>query len=277
MRKIQSCFRDLADDPDVGIEQIKSKLLPLMKGNQLLINWFVECLGGATITEHTPNEYETVTVRKATDAVDDESEAYEHIPQSEIQSDPFDNPCNIRYINGGIYYGSRILLPAKLSFTVSGGGEAGADESIAADRKRTHDIHLEDGVVSETVGARTTLHGSPNKYRCVHEIKHFGDAKIREQNKYPIDADLGSGTHEDGDDSDDESLHTIKADVNEERLAEAIAAADLPPSVHSKNLCDDILLKAHGIRLNPSVHSSMVLSNSDMLNMLKPSYRTIEK
>lgn len=258
MRKIMNCLRDLSDDADVTMDRLKTRLLPLLKGHQLLINWFLECID-SPIVESAPGDYETLTCRKATDTtVDDEADAYEHMPHSEIHADPIDSPCSLRYINGGIYYGNRTFSPAKLSFTVNNTAECnGLDGADGGDES----ADAKDG------------YGSPVKYRCVHEIKQFGDARIRDQSRFPLDVDVPA---DDADDSDDEGM-----DVTEYRsggggfVAAAAAAApaepvDVVPSVFAKNLCDDILLKAHGIRLNPSVHSSMVLNNTDMLNMLRP-------
>lgn len=37
IRKVLTCLKELSEDPDVTIEKIKAKILPLLKGNQLLI------------------------------------------------------------------------------------------------------------------------------------------------------------------------------------------------------------------------------------------------
>lgn len=36
------------------------------------------------------------------------------------------------------------------------------------------------------------------------------------------------------------------------------------------NNCDDLTLKAHGIRLNPTVHQSNVIKSEDLLCLLDP-------
>lgn len=36
------------------------------------------------------------------------------------------------------------------------------------------------------------------------------------------------------------------------------------------NTCDDLTLKAHGIRLNPTVHQSNVIKSEDLLCLLDP-------
>lgn len=40
IRKIYNCFSELADDPNVDIKKLETKILPLLKGNQFLIDWF---------------------------------------------------------------------------------------------------------------------------------------------------------------------------------------------------------------------------------------------
>lgn len=269
MRKIHNCLRDLSEDPDLNLDHIKSKLLPLLKGHQLLVNWFLECIGDSSIIDSAPSDYETLVCRKPTDAIDDETDTYENIPHSEIQPDPIENPCSLRYMNGGIYYGNRTFSPAKLSFTVNTEGEISGDDDCGHERRTTEEaatmVEAKDG------------HALSFKYRCVHEIKQIGDARIRDQSKCPSDSDTNAIGCDDGDDSEDENLRNIAVDVGDYRNSDAIIESSYAPSAHSKNLCEDILLKAHGIRLNPSFHSSITFNNNEMLNMLKPSYKTFEK
>lgn len=260
MRKILNCLRDLSEDNDLTIDRLKTKLVPLLKGHQLLINWFLECIE-PPIVESAPGDFETLTCRKAIDsAIDDEADAYENIPQSEIHSDPMENPCSIRYINGGIYYGNRTFSPAKLSFTVNT-AECSPVDGVPGSGDRRSFGELTDAKEGSVL---------PLKCRCVHEIKQFGDARIRDQSRYPFDAEMHAGVMDDAEDSDEEGGRHSTMDVHEFRGIGVTDPMDTT-SVFTRNLCDDILLKAHGIRLNPSVHSSMVLNNNDMLNMLKPS------
>lgn len=43
------------------------------------------------------------------------------------------------------------------------------------------------------------------------------------------------------------------------------------------NTCDDLTLKAHGIRLNPTVHQSNVIKSEDLLCLLDPVDDVAEK
>lgn len=42
IRKIYNCLAELAEDPEVTMKQVESKILPLLKGNQFLIDWFLQ-------------------------------------------------------------------------------------------------------------------------------------------------------------------------------------------------------------------------------------------
>lgn len=225
----------------------------------------MECIDNMPVEESTTTDYETLTFRKQSDTIDDNADMYEHIPQSEIHPDPIENPCSLRYMNGGIYYGNRTFSPAKLSFTLAT-DDCNVDDE-ASDRKYGK---RDENLMNEA----KELGCSPSKYRCIHDIKYFGDARLRENKSESID---------EGDDSDEDvvtaeadefsNADKNKADIN------CIQESPLPPppSIYSTSLCSDIQLKAHGIRLNPSAHSSLVLNNTDMLNMLKPSYGAVER
>lgn len=160
-----------------------------------MIEWFMQCFpsedcpsdGIATVD----GEYESLNFHKASETMDD-TDVYEHIPQSEILPDPIDNPCHIRYQNGHIYYGSRILLPAKLSFMIT--QNLDDDESTEPLKNITGS--------DEPIGSQK-LH----QYRCVHAIKTYGEHKLREQQRENELNTTGvgcgnSGGHYSTDDSD---------------------------------------------------------------------------
>lgn len=42
LRRIYNNFTELAENPDVTMEKIRSSILPLLKGNSVLINWFIQ-------------------------------------------------------------------------------------------------------------------------------------------------------------------------------------------------------------------------------------------
>lgn len=167
--------------------------MPLLKNNPLLSDWFLQCFANDESIavdgqQHQPStgfdhEYESLNFHKATETAD-ETDVYEHIPQTEIFADPVDNPCHIRYINGRIHYGNRILLPAKLSFTMPN----------SSPPSQQHDSGEFDSAVTTEASATTS-------YRCVHGIKKYGDMKLKEQQRIHLDTELNAG-HYSADESD---------------------------------------------------------------------------
>lgn len=255
IRKILACLKELADEEDIKMEKIRSKVLPLLKGNQLLIDWFLQCLGNESLViDNKKDDYETITFRKVTETIDDDNELYEHIPQSEILPDPNENPCHIRYMNGRIFYGNRLSFPTKLSFSVNSSCNNLSNGSTNIPTKSVDYTEI------------------TSKYRCVHDIKDFGDMKIRDKSRNPTEIDqmTGNSTTEEGEDSDDDQLcgNNTEKTYDKTTQSERNASTDI--------LCDDLMLKAHAIRLNPSAHSSLFYSNTDLLNMLKPPDRSTD-
>lgn len=51
IRKIYNCLNDLAEDPDVTMKKVETKIVPLLKGNQFLIDWFMQQFPQATPPE----------------------------------------------------------------------------------------------------------------------------------------------------------------------------------------------------------------------------------
>lgn len=153
-----ACLKELSDEESITIDQIKARVVPLLKDNPLLVEWFQQCFPSDRIAEHPDDTpFEALSFHKATE-IGDDPDVFEYIPQSELVPDPVDNPCHIRYINGSIYYGGRILLPAQLSFQVNS----------ASDEPKT----IKPAPSSEAANNSST-------YKCVHDIKRFGDMKLR--------------------------------------------------------------------------------------------------
>lgn len=40
IRKVYNCLSELAEEEDVTMEKIESRIMPLLKGNQFLVDWF---------------------------------------------------------------------------------------------------------------------------------------------------------------------------------------------------------------------------------------------
>lgn len=51
IRKIYNCLNELADDPNVTMKKIETKIIPLLKGNQFLIDWFMQQFPNSTPPE----------------------------------------------------------------------------------------------------------------------------------------------------------------------------------------------------------------------------------
>lgn len=268
-------MKELSEDSDVTIEKIRSKILPLLKGNQLLIgklfeekkinqfprdrfisfnkchfvsDWFLQCVGPDKC-ESSKDEYETLVLRKGNESFDDDQ--FEYIPQSEIVADPNDNPCHIRYINGRIFYGNRFSLPAKLSFSATP-----CSSFIVNDDGSQGDQHL--------------LIGSGDKcsqYHCVHNIKQFADNKMRD--KHHLELEPVCSVDCEIDNSDEEQQYITPEKIDEKNSFDDDVENGNQFANTEHNLCDNTLLKAHSVRLNPSMHASLVHTNADLLNKLK--------
>lgn len=170
-----TCLRDLSNEDDLKLEQVKAKVFPLLKGNPLLIEWFKQCFPNDTTYDYPADEFESLGFHKAENAhqTDEENDVYENILQSEITPDPVENPCHTRYLNGRVYYGSRILLPAKLSFLVVTASDQNAINEVA----KNEITNLKRDGVSD----------NESDYRCVHSIKQYGDNKMKECQKNQLE------------------------------------------------------------------------------------------
>lgn len=196
------------------------------------------------------DEYETLALRKSNETMDDDAEMFEHIPSSEILPDPNDNPCHIRYLNCRLFYGTRFPLPAKLSFSAV---PCSSNDPIDTSEHK-HSIDK----------------NASTSYRCVHNIKHFGDSKIRDITKNHAEFDqMGNNVSEEFENSDDEHMCSTPIDKMEEKNsfeeeAELTSPTASNTATNNDVLCDDVLLRAHSIRLNPSINQ-----NTELLNRLK--------
>lgn len=163
MKKIITCLNDLSNEKDITMERLKSKFQPLLKGNQMLIDWFDQ------LFEKPPGslaaEYEHVYIKKSLSDSDNSIDSYyEEIIHSKdiVNSENFDelNLCGVRYKNGKITY-QGMLLPAKISFL--------AHDSPSAHSEKTETASL-----------------------CMHQIrKHvkFNDPKIVEEPQEILDSE----------------------------------------------------------------------------------------
>ncbi|XP_023301038.2 uncharacterized protein LOC111683217 [Lucilia cuprina] len=226
IRKIYNCLNDLAEDPDVTMKKVESKIIPLLKGNQFLIDWFMQQFPQNTPPERLFANPEHINLK---DQQTNRSAEY-----VETVTDLMDSPtndaqqsCQLRYINGRIFYGSKMLLPAKLSF-------------MAATYK--------DKPISTEPTTSSSATSSQNA--CVHGIREHGEKRLQAA------ADLTSNTHINNAEppSSDDQDKSEEEDVSKALVIDT--TADEEDSCSSVELCDEASLRAHANRLNPSVYSS---------------------
>lgn len=116
MKKIYACLNELSNEKEVTMEQLKARMLPLLKGNQLLIDWFMELFDKPLAS--LPSEFESVYIKKSLSDSDSSIDNYEELHSKDlIECGNIDdlNACGVRYKNGKIMY-QGTLLPAKISF-----------------------------------------------------------------------------------------------------------------------------------------------------------------
>lgn len=248
IRKIHACLKELTMEPDLKMEQIKAKVLPLLKGNPLLIEWFLQCFSTEQYPDSPVDEYEYLNLRKAIEILDD-PDVYEELSPNQICSDPVDNPCHLKYLNGRIYYGNRTLLPGKLSFM---------DSDKANDQTGKTDLERES---SSSQNSEQQQQQQQSRYRCMHSIRQYGNAKIKEHQRTHSDVEMNCSSI-----SGEE--HDPNDDVPKRQQTNAKDSLNKSFGSDVSDCCDDITLKAHAIRLNPTAHGSTI-NAEDTQNLLK--------
>lgn len=116
LKKVYACLNELSNEQDLTMERLKAKVLPLLKSNQLLTDWFLEMFEKPI--DSTPIEYESVYIKKSLSDSDNSIDNYEEVHSKDlIECENLDalNTCSVRYKNGKLLYHST-LLPAKISF-----------------------------------------------------------------------------------------------------------------------------------------------------------------
>uniref|UniRef100_A0A8D8H2X8 GON-4-like protein n=1 Tax=Culex pipiens TaxID=7175 RepID=A0A8D8H2X8_CULPI len=126
IKKIYSSLNDLSNEPNVSIEQIKARILPLLKGNPFLIEWFIQLFPEEKPPEsNNLSDYEAISMKKLPlPDYTDPNEIYEDVPFVELSQEPTageSTVCGTKYIQGRIVYGT---LPARLSFLAHEAGAA---------------------------------------------------------------------------------------------------------------------------------------------------------
>ncbi|CAO1412968.1 unnamed protein product [Diamesa serratosioi] len=145
IKKIYSCLNDLSNESDLTMERLKSKILPLLKGNQLLIDWFLQLFEQEKPTESAIDEHETLYIKKSLSDSENSVDNHEELLSSDLlEIDVSDSMCGVKYLNGKLQYRGRIILPAKISFLA-------------------YDSHHDDTTAREEIGNQL----------CVHELRKY--------------------------------------------------------------------------------------------------------
>ncbi|KAL7035582.1 hypothetical protein ACKWTF_008455 [Chironomus riparius] len=130
LKKVYACINELSNEQDLTLERLKSKILPLLKGNQVLIDWFLELFDHPS--ESGLDEYETLHVKKSLNDSEVTDDGYEEIQSQDLienENCTFSS-CGVKYINGKIMYRCKALLPAKISFLAN---------DVIVDEKNNHE------------------------------------------------------------------------------------------------------------------------------------------
>lgn len=135
MRKLYTALSDLSNSSDVSMEKIKSSILPFIKGNAMLTEWFLQLF-----PSEKPQQSELIDFERLDFDKIDNSDMFENIVIPEENDDRYggDNcicncheseeikyktrylhciPCGVKYIQGRVYvqYGKRVR-PATITF-----------------------------------------------------------------------------------------------------------------------------------------------------------------
>uniref|UniRef100_A0A2M4BCT1 Myb-like domain-containing protein n=1 Tax=Anopheles marajoara TaxID=58244 RepID=A0A2M4BCT1_9DIPT len=156
IRKIHTCLNELSNEPNVTMEQVKHRILPLLKGSTLLSEWFLQLFPTEAAPDVAAGDYETITTKRnpPVDGGDGDGIIYEHVPYVETGPEQPESVVTgsgasntIRYIQGRIIYGA---LPVRLSFLatncvapIGANGESAKDLQLCDDATlRAHAIRL---------------------------------------------------------------------------------------------------------------------------------------
>lgn len=167
IKKIYNCLNELSDMENVTIEMVKESILPLLKGNPLLIDWFQQMFSNEKPIDYNEADSETINWKKTTTENVDSTEVYEELMLSDVPSNSESPACGVRYFQGNIMYSGRTCtLPAKISFL--------AYETLMQLEKKEQASKKGQSSASENVKQGTN---------CCHAIKTFADTRLLEKIK----------------------------------------------------------------------------------------------
>ncbi|ALC42813.1 mute [Drosophila busckii] len=210
IRKIYACLNELAELPSVSMKKVEARILPLLKGNQFLSDWFVQQFPQAKPPKRILPAAETINLHEVLNNTSGEFAETLHDLPAEAATEPKPAGCHLKYLNGRIFYGSKIMLPAKLSF-------------------RAASIYNEQ--LPEPLD---------DNLRCVHGVRTQGEKLMN--------AAAAA-------DSDDAAERSEEDDPSRALIIDT-TTADEENSSSSIDMCDDVTLRAHAMRLNASYYSN---------------------
>lgn len=139
IKKIHSVLESLAGKPNITVEDISRGVLPLLKGNSVLMDYFLQLLPDCRPPENFLIDYEEIDYPELNSDVSDDEDVFEtiHVPEVEDvfggdscpcschdgEDEKFKTrthhctPCSTKFINGKIFIQcGKLLRPAKIVF-----------------------------------------------------------------------------------------------------------------------------------------------------------------
>ncbi|XP_055636041.1 uncharacterized protein LOC129775376 [Toxorhynchites rutilus septentrionalis] len=142
IKKIYSCLNDLSNEKNVTMDLIKLRILPLLKGNPLLIEWFLQLFPSEKPPESSLSDHEVISTKKLSmldspDAI----HTYEEVSFGDIPSESTGEStiCGTKYIQGRIIYGT---LPARLSFLAHNCTISPSQNGISQPKGCMHNVNV---------------------------------------------------------------------------------------------------------------------------------------
>uniref|UniRef100_A0A336MFL2 CSON000955 protein n=1 Tax=Culicoides sonorensis TaxID=179676 RepID=A0A336MFL2_CULSO len=259
IKRIYNCLNDLSSMENVTIEMVKDNILPLLKGNPLLIDWFQQMFASEKPIDCHESDSETLNCKKTTSENVDSIQVYEELVLSDNPTNTETPACGIRYYQGNIMYSGRTCtLPAKLSFL--------AHETVIQMEKK------------EQTAKKNQKSKDTKPENCCHAVKSYAETRLQEKIKaVGSDKDVNSSQSSDevenqlGSEKDVKIKRELAIPVNENN-EDYYSTDDEQPK-----LVDPSTLKVHAIRLNPMVHARNGESFSDMSHLLTSPQNIVEK
>lgn len=225
------------------MENVKSQILPLLKGNLLLTQWFLEIFPNEKPRESQFDEYEIMASCKKVMNDPETNEIFEELHSGDANATEVDESCLVKYNNGRIICGRTTIVPTKLSFLAN------------------------DAIINKD----STMNKRSNTLKCVHEINKYAESKIKVINELSLIEDTAN---------DLKKLENVDIAINENFSKRELEFPDKMPEMSNSSsikLCSKLTLRAHAIRLNPLIYATKDEKYSDVLTLLIPTNGSADK